>query len=230
MDFQAGYLRSSIGRKTIVGITGLVFFGFVFFHMLGNLQIFQEPDKINSYAAFLQSLGGLLWIARGTLLVAFVLHVYYAIRLSVENRQARPVGYVKNSTIQATLSSRMMALTGLVIFGAVLYHLAHFTLGITDPKDFALKDAQGRHDVYSMVVLGFQNPIVSGAYVLWMFLLASHLRHGVSSVFQTFGLNTSFWAPKTNAFAIAFAILIFIGNSSIPLSILLGYVKLPGAQ
>ncbi|PJZ68376.1 succinate:quinone oxidoreductase [Leptospira perolatii] len=229
MDFQAGYLRSSIGRKTIVGLTGFIFFGFVIIHMLGNLQIYQGQEKINAYSQFLHDLGPLLWVARLILLVSFVVHVYFAIKLSIENRQARPVPYVKKSTVQATLSSRMMALTGLLILGILLYHLAHFTLGMTDPKDFAMVDSKGRHDVYSMVVLGFQNQIVSILYVVWNFILASHLMHGVSSVFQTFGLNTRFWAPKTKALAVSFALLIFIGNTSIPLSILLGYVKLPGA-
>ncbi|TGJ98566.1 succinate dehydrogenase cytochrome b subunit [Leptospira langatensis] len=233
MDFQAGYLRSSIGRKTIVAITGIIFFGFVFLHMLGNLQIFQEPDKINSYAEFLQSLGGLLWLARGILLVAFVLHVYYAIQLSLENKAARPVGYVKNSTIQATLSSRYMALTGLVILSFVIYHLLHFTFGKFQPENFALQETIGdkqRHDVYSMVVLGFKNIYVSVSYIVAMFILAFHLRHGVTSVFQTLGLNTPFWAPKTNAFAILYALTIFIGNSSMPVAVLLNFVKVSGAQ
>ncbi len=233
MDFQAGYLRSSIGRKTIVAITGIIFFGFVFVHMLGNLQIFQEPDKINSYAEFLQSLGGLLWLARGILLVAFVLHVYYAIQLSIENKLARPIGYVKNSTVQATLSSRYMALTGSVILAFVIYHLLHFTLGKIQPENFVLQETIGdkqRHDVYSMVVLGFKNVYVSISYIIAMVLLAFHLRHGVTSVFQTLGFNTPFWAPKTNAFAILFALTIFIGNTSMPLAVLLNFVKVSGAQ
>ncbi|PJZ64775.1 succinate dehydrogenase cytochrome b subunit [Leptospira wolffii] len=233
MDFQAGYLRSSIGRKTIVAITGIIFFGFVFVHMLGNLQIFQEPDKINTYAEFLQSLGGLLWLARGILLVAFVLHVFYAIQLSIENKQARPVGYVKQSTIQATLSSRYMALTGSVILAFVIYHLLHFTFGKIQPENYALQEMIGdksRHDVYSMVVLGFKNIYVSASYIFAMLLLAFHLRHGVASVFQTLGLNTPFWAPKLNAFAILYALTIFIGNTSMPVAVLLNFVKVSGAQ
>ncbi|GBF37418.1 succinate dehydrogenase cytochrome b subunit [Leptospira johnsonii] len=233
MDFQAGYLRSSIGRKTIVAITGIILFGFVFVHMLGNLQIFQEPDKINTYAEFLHNLGGLLWLARGILLAAFVLHVYYALKLSLENKKARPVGYVKESTIQATLSSRYMALTGSVLLAFVIYHLLHFTIGKIQPENFALQETIGdkqRHDVYSMVILGFKNIYVSISYIVAMTLLAFHLRHGVTSVFQTLGFNTPFWAPKTNAFAILYALTIFIGNTSMPVAILLNFVKVPGAQ
>ncbi|EKO32307.1 MULTISPECIES: succinate dehydrogenase cytochrome B subunit, b558 family [Leptospira] len=224
MDFKAGYLRSSIGRKTLVAATGLVYFGFVVVHMLGNLQIFLGQEKINAYGQSLRDIAPLLWVARIILIVSFIIHVFYAIKLSIENKQARPIPYVKKNTVQASLASRTMALTGLLIFSFIVYHLLHFTLGVTNPDHFAMTDAKGRHDIYTMVVLGFQNPIVSGSYIFAMFLLASHISHGVQSVFQTLGLSAPSLSDKIKAGAISFALIIFIGNTSIPLSILLGYV------
>ncbi|EMJ93245.1 succinate dehydrogenase cytochrome B subunit, b558 family [Leptospira alstonii serovar Sichuan str. 79601] len=207
-----------------MAVTGLVYFGFVVVHMLGNLQIFLGQEKINAYGQSLRDIEPLLWVARVILIVSFIIHVYYAITLSIENKQARPVPYAKNNTVQATLASRTMALTGLLIFSFIVYHLLHFTLGVTNPDQFAMTDSKGRHDVYTMVVLGFQNPIVAGSYIFAMFLLASHISHGVASVFQTLGLSTPFLSGKIKAGAILFALFIFVGNTSIPLSIWLGYV------
>ncbi|XDD48877.1 succinate dehydrogenase cytochrome b subunit [Leptospira sp. WS92.C1] len=224
MDLKAGYLRSSIGRKTLVAVTGLVYFGFVVVHMLGNLQIFLGQEKINAYGQSLRDIAPLLWVARIVLIVSFIIHVYYAITLSIENKDARPIAYSKQKTVQASLASRTMALTGLLILSFITYHLLHFTLGVTNPDQFSMTDSKGRHDVYTMVVLGFQNPIVAGSYIIAMILLASHISHGVSSVFQTLGFSTPELSPKIKAGAILFALLIFVGNTSIPLSILLGYV------
>ncbi|PJZ52537.1 succinate:quinone oxidoreductase [Leptospira adleri] len=224
MDLKAGYLRSSIGRKTLVAVTGLVYFGFVVVHMLGNLQIFLGQEKINAYGQALRDIAPLLWVARIILIVSFIIHVYYAITLSIENKKARPVPYSKQNTVQATLASRTMALTGLLILSFLTYHLLHFTLGVTNPDHFAMTDSKGRHDVFTMVILGFQNPIVTGSYIFAMVLLASHISHGVASVFQTLGLSTPSLSGKIKAGAILFALIIFIGNTSIPLSILLGYV------
>ncbi len=126
MDFKAGYLRSSIGRKTLVAATGLVYFGFVVVHMLGNLQIFLGQEKINAYGQSLRDIAPLLWVARIILIVSFIIHVFYAIKLSIENKQARPIPYVKKNTVQASLASRTMALTGL--FNFFLYRISPSSL------------------------------------------------------------------------------------------------------
>jgi succinate dehydrogenase / fumarate reductase cytochrome b subunit len=220
-------VTSSVGRKTIVAVTGLLLILFILVHMLGNWNMFLGPDAMNSYAAKLQSLGGLLWIARIGLIVIFLLHVFFTIQLNIENKQARPIPYKKKDYVRATLTSRNMAVSGLLILAFVIYHLLHYTLGVVQPETFKAKltDAQGRPDVYMMVIYGFRNPIISLSYIIAMLLLAMHLDHAVQSVFQTLGWTTKNIFPKLIRFSRAFAIFIFIGYTLIPLSILLGIIK-----
>jgi succinate dehydrogenase / fumarate reductase cytochrome b subunit len=227
MHLTISYFRSSLGKKLLMAVTGLLFFGFVIGHMLGNLQIFLGPEKINAYAKFLKDLGGLLWAARITLLVSFIVHVVTSIQLTIENNTARGSSYAYQNTIQATLSSRTMRLSALVVLSFVIYHLLHFTLGITNPDFQTLQyNLNGVivHDVYSMVVLGFQNPIVSASYVFAMLLLAMHLSHGISSMVQTLGIDNPKHNPMIKSIANGFAAVIFIGNSSIPLCVLTGII------
>lgn len=220
-------VTSSIGRKTIVAVTGTLLVLFVIVHMLGNWNMFLGPDAMNSYAANLQSLGGLLWLARIGLIVAFVLHIFFAIQLNIENKMARPIPYKKKDYVKATLTSRTMALSGLLILSFVIYHLLHYTLGVVQPETFKanLTDSQGRPDVYMMVIYGFKNPLISISYIIAMFFLAMHLDHAVQSVFQTLGLTTKNIFPKLIRFSRGLAIFIFVGYTLIPLSILLGIIK-----
>lgn len=227
MENKAGFLQASIGKKVVVAVTGVIFFGFVLGHMIGNLQIYLGRDTLNSYAHFLQhDIGSLLWVARIVLILSLVLHVFYTISLNLQNKKARPVGYQSKNWVKATLTSRTMVLSGLVILAFVIYHLLHFTLGVTNPDHFAMKDPQGRHDVYSMVVLGFEMPAIAAAYIIANILLAMHVSHGVSSLFQTLGLALPEYKSRINAFALTFAGIILVGNVSIPLSVLLGVVTL----
>lgn len=157
MNRLTAFSRSSIGRKFIVAITGVILIAFIIGHLLGNLQIFLGPDWINSYAEHLRELGPLLWIVRGILLITVILHIYYTIRLAIDNRRARPDRYVEKDCVKATYASRSMAISGLVVLAFVLYHLAHFTVRVTDPRFALLKaDPLNRYDVYSMMVFGFQ--------------------------------------------------------------------------
>jgi len=234
MSSLAVSLQSSIGRKILVAATGLALLGFVIAHMLGNLQIFLGPDALNGYARSLKDLGPLLWVMRLGLLVVFVVHAVLAVRIAAENRAARPRRYVHAGRIQATTASRTMVVTGLMILLFVLYHLAHFTLGLTHPEHFAQEEivpALGgevaRHDVYSMVVLGFQSPLVSGLYIAAMALLALHLSHAVASVFQTLGWNHPRRETLVRRAGAGLAWLIFLGNTSIPVAVLTGLVDLP---
>lgn len=203
---------------------------FVIGHLLGNLQIFLGPDWINSYAEHLRNLGPFLWIIRGFLLVVVLLHIYYTIQLAIENRRARPERYRRKDTVKATLASRSMAMSGLVLLAFIIYHLLQFTIRVTDPRFLTLpKDPSGHHDVYSMMVLGFSSPLVSGFYILAMLLLALHLSHGSSSFFQSLGLNNHKLAPRLDFGGKIFAWLLFFGYTSIPTAVLLGVVKLhPG--
>ena len=226
MSALSSFSRSSVGKKMIVAITGVVLIAFVIGHLLGNLQIFLGPDWINSYAEHLRALGPILWVIRAFLLINVLLHIFYTISLALENRRARPVHYKKKEHVRATFASRSMALSGLIVLAFILYHLAHFTVRVTDPRFLLLKaDPLNRYDVYSMMVYGFQNYFVSGFYVVGMFLLALHLSHGTSSFFQSLGLNDKKLTPKLATAGRVLAWLIFIGYTSIPVAVLLHLVK-----
>ena len=169
----------------IVAATGIVLILFVIGHLLGNLQIFLGPDWINGYAQHLRDLGPFLWVIRAFLFAAVVAHIYYTVRLAIENRRARPERYRRKETVKASFASRSMVMSGLILFVFIIYHLLHFTVRTTDPRFLTLpKDPLGHYDVYSMMILGFQNWFISGFYILGMFLLALHLSHGSSSFFK----------------------------------------------
>jgi len=209
----------------IVAITGIVLILFVIGHMLGNLQIFLGPDWINSYAQHLRDLGIFLWLIRGFLIIAVVLHIYYTIALTIDNRRARG-DYKEKDYVKASFASRYMWLSGLVVLAFIFYHLAHFTFVVADPRLTRLHpDPLNRHDVYSMMVYGFRQPIVSAFYVLAIWLLMLHLTHGASSFFQSLGLNDKKLTPRLARGARIFAWLIFIGYVSMPIAVLLGWVQ-----
>lgn len=211
----------------IVAATGVVLILFVIGHLLGNLQIFLGPDWINGYARHLRDLGPLLWVIRAFLLAIVLIHIYTTIRLAIENRRARPDRYRRKDTIKATLASRTMIMSGLILLAFIVYHLLQFTVRATDPRFATLPaDPLGHYDVYSMMILGFLSPIVSGFYILAMFLLCLHLSHGLSSFFQSLGLNNQKLAPWLAHAGSIFAWLLFIGYTSIPAAVLLGWVKL----
>src|ERR1700730_13743918 len=190
MNALSAFCHSSIGRKMIVAATGAILILFVIGHLLGNLQIFLGPEWINSYSQHLRDLGPLLWIIRFVLLCTVVLHIYFTILLAIENRRARPDAYIDKENVKASWASRHMVMSGLVVLAFIIYHLAHFTFRKTDRRfDLLQLDPHGHHDVYSMMVYGFQNYFVSAFYVLGLFLLTLHLSHGSSSFFQSLGLN-----------------------------------------
>jgi len=224
--FISQFCHSSVGRKIIVAVTGVVLLFFVIGHLLGNLQIFIGPDWINGYLQHLRDLGPLLWLIRIFLLVTVIIHIYVTIQLAIENRRARPEPYLDREYVKATFASRHMVMSGLIVLAFIIYHLAHFTVRVTDPR-FALLNADplGHYDVYSMMVYGFQNYLVSGFYVLGLFLLALHLSHGSSSFFQSLGLNDKKLTPRLAFGGRIFAWLMFIGYTSIPVAILLGLIK-----
>lgn len=218
--------RSSIGSKVTMAVTGLLLFGFVVAHLIGNLQLLAGPAKINAYAKMLHDLGPLLWVARIGLLAIFALHVATAVRLARENRAARPVGYRKQATIQATFASRSMVLTGLSLLAFVIYHLLHFTLGVTNPGYFAMKQAgAGGFDVHAMVSASFQSVPIALAYVAFMVVLFFHLAHGIQSLFQSLGLRHARYTALIDKLSYVFAALVAGGNVFLALSVQLGIVK-----
>jgi succinate dehydrogenase / fumarate reductase cytochrome b subunit len=245
MNQFGALFRSSIGRKFLMALTGLVLVGFVTGHLVGNLQIFAHPDKINGYAHFLQSLGPVLWVVRLFLLACVGIHVWAAISLALENRTARgPQGYGVNKWLQAVFASRYMKHTGLVVLAFIVYHLAHFTVGAAQAGTFktALPEytmtgdfhllgfpvvaaGQHVHDVYSMVYLGFTHPIVSIFYIVAVGLLTLHLLHGMDSMFQTAGFRNHRWSAGLRRVVALFCLAYFLGNLAIPGAILAGLVK-----
>lgn len=208
-----------------MAVTGVLLLGFVVGHLLGNLQIFLGQEQLNAYAATLHGMPALLWGARLGLLVIVGLHIWAAVVLTLENRRARPEGYRKPGTLQASYASRTMRYSGIIVLAFIIYHLLHFTAQVTHPEYSELRDQADRHDVYGMVIAGFSSPLVSGFYILSMFLLAMHLSHGISSMLQTMGLRNSGTRSMIGSISWGFAALIFIGNISIPLAVLFGFIQ-----
>ena len=230
MNIVANLFSSSLGRKYVMAISGAALFLFVVGHLLGNLQIFLGPDQINAYGNFLQTTPEILWPARIGLLASVALHIWSAVTLAKENKAARPVPYATWDSTAASYASRTMLMSGLIIGGFVIYHLLHFTvqakpINFTGQDFVAFHDAKGRHDVYRMMITGFSYPLVSGFYVLATALLCLHLSHGTSAMFQSVGWKNQVYGPLIDRFAKITAWVIFLGYSSIPVAVLLGFGK-----
>lgn len=223
VNFPTGGLRfwqTTVGKKAIMAITGFILFGFVVGHLLGNLQIFEPPEKINHYAAFLRSVPNLLWTARITLLISVILHIWSSWQLWLLQRAARPIGYVKKSNLNSTYASRTMLWSGPIILAFVIFHLLHLTFGTVHPGG-----PFDERNVYNNVVTGFQVWPVSLFYIIAMIMLCYHLYHGLWSMFQSLGLSHPVYTPWLQRLAKVVAILIAVGNISIPVAILAGFIK-----
>jgi succinate dehydrogenase / fumarate reductase cytochrome b subunit len=218
MTWLSSFLGSSIGRKAVMAVTGLVVFGFVLGHMAGNMLLYLGPHALNGYAERLHSMPALLWGARLTLLACTVLHVWAATVLTLTNWRARPVGYLERDSLAASYASRTMIWSGPLLGAFVAYHLAHFTLGSVHPHFVP-------GDVYQNVVSGFQVPLVSGFYVVAMLGLGLHLYHGVWSMLQSLGLNHPRFNTARKVAAALFALALVLGNISFPLAVLAGLVR-----
>ncbi|MCR9243677.1 MAG: succinate dehydrogenase cytochrome b subunit [bacterium] len=225
MNWMLDYWRSSIGGKVTMAITGLLLFGFLVGHLAGNLLLLSGPEAMNEYAAFLKSKGALLWVVRCGLLAVFVLHVITGIRLARENRNARPIAYARPDTIQASLASRSMVFTGLSTLVFVVYHLLHFTVGVTNPEHFTMETSAGGHNVYGMVTASFSVVGIALAYVAFQVVLFFHLAHGVQSLAHTLGLHHERFTPMIKTASVGVAALITGGNIFLVLSVLLGIVE-----
>jgi len=222
---------SSIGKKWIVALTGLVLVAYVLGHLAGNLQIFlPNKARINAYGAFLHSLGPMLWAIRAFLIACFVIHIVTTIQLAIENRRARPERYEGARYKRATWEGRSMVMSGLIVFCFVVFHILHFTTNTIRP-DFAnlkemMPDGTERHDVFRMVVLGFQSWPASCFYILGMILLCMHLSHGFGSLVQTLGLNSTRLAPWLERGGRVLAVIICLGYIAIPIAVMTGFLHL----
>ena len=219
--------RSSVGAKVVMALSGVALLGFVLVHMAGNLQVFQGQEVLNNYGVVLRHFPIILWSLRFGLLVSFVLHVVSGLRLFFLNRAARPIPYTKAASVQTKISARSMVLSGLSLFAFVLYHLAHFTFGLTHPELSALRDRLGQPDIYSVVIQSFQSPLVAVPYIVAMGLLGLHLSHGASSMFQSLGINHPKYNPLIVKLGPALALLIVVGNCSMPVAALCGLIGRP---
>lgn len=226
MSWFSRYLTSSVGGKHLVGLTGLFLVLFVLQHMIGNLLVFAGPDALNGYAVGLKSLGHgvVVWLARGGLLALALAHVVRSLMLAAANRRARPTAYVKYKPVRSKFYQRWMATTGTLILVFVVYHLLHFTFGLTNPDHFHALDAEGRHDVYRMVILGFQQPVIAVSYIVAMLLLCMHLAHGASSFFQSLGWKHPKYDGVIEKVGPIVALVVFVGNVSMPVAVLAGVI------
>jgi succinate dehydrogenase / fumarate reductase cytochrome b subunit len=188
--------------------------------MLGNLQVFEGPEKLNAYGHFLHSVPEILWAVRIVLLASVVLHIWASVQLAVRKTKARPVGYAKKDNVASSYASRTMYWSGPILLAFIIYHLLHLTAGVVHPGgDFV------EGDVYHNVVAGFQVWWVSAWYIFSMILLGLHIRHGAWSMFQSVGINHPRHTPILNKAAAVLAVVIVLGYISIPLSILIGLVR-----
>jgi succinate dehydrogenase / fumarate reductase, cytochrome b subunit len=245
MDLLRNLFGSTIGRKLIMAVTGVVLIAFVVGHMVGNLQVFEDPDRINGYSHFLQSLGPALWAVRIFLLLCVTLHIWAATVLALQDHRARgDEPYKVKRWIQATVASRYMRWTGYIVLAFILYHLAQFTFGIAQPGSFkanlahytmrgdyhilgftAVRAGTEVLDVRSMVIRGFENPVVALFYIVAVGLLSLHLLHGADSLFQTLGWRNHRWERALRIVVTACCAAYFLGNLAIPGGVLVGVLR-----
>ncbi len=221
--------RSSVLTKIAMAVSGLGIIGFLIAHVAGNLLIFAGAEKINAYGQGLRDLGPLLWALRGGIIVMFGVHIWSAIVLADRNRSARPQSYKVKKPIKSTLFSRTMMISGLTVLAFVSFHLLHYTFGLVQPEYFnasyKLHDGRTVHDVYTMIIYGFQNPFYTVVYIICMNLVGWHLSHAVTSMLQTLGLNNPRYNGVFKKAGPAFAVVIVVAYLSIPLSVMFGVLK-----
>ena len=214
------FYRSAVGKKWVMALTGIAIMGFVFFHAVGNLKVYLGAEDFNHYGEFLRELlvpllprTVFLWLMRSGLVVAFVLHIHSAYSLTRMNRRARGGGYEQSRDWQAaTIASRTMRWTGVIIGLFIVFHLADLTWGTVNP-DYV------RGDVYRNFLATFSRPGVAAIYIVANLTLAIHLFHGAWSMFQSLGLNNPKWNSWRRSFAIGFAGLIAVINLSFPIAV-----------
>ena len=222
----ADFYGSAIGKKYVMAITGIVLMGYVLAHMIGNLKLYMGEAEMNAYGEWLRVIGypalpeaGLLWMMRLALIAAFVLHIHAAYSLTMMNRRARPVRYQsKQDFIAADFAGRTMRWTGVIIALFVIFHLLDLTTGQANP-DFA------HGEVYGNVVASFSRPLVAIFYLIANLALGFHLYHGAWSLFQSMGWNNRRFNHWRRYFAVAFAVIVTVGNLSFPIAVMTGIVS-----
>lgn len=225
MTWFGSFYRSALGKKAVMAVTGIIFWGYVLIHMLANLKLFGGAEMFNGYAEWVRHVGhpampaySLLWIARIVLFGSLLLHVHAAVTLTRLNWRARPERYTKKGVVQAGLSERTMRWSGVALLLFVIYHILHLTTG-TAHQEFIPGDA------FHNSVAAFDTWWVTTIYVLASVLVGMHLYHGLWSMFQSLGWNHPRYNPWRRTFAVVFSILVGVGFMIPPLSVLLGAVR-----
>jgi succinate dehydrogenase / fumarate reductase cytochrome b subunit len=246
MSWFGEVYRSAVGKKAVMAVTGIILFGFVLVHMLGNLKLYEGPQVLNSYAGFLRTVGspaiptsGLLWLVRVVLIVAVILHIWAAWQVTLMSRAARPQHYARRDFVAASYASRTMRWGGVIILLFVIYHLLDLTFGVVNP-DFKttvlrkvvvgsdqrmLIQQMEVSDVYHNVVASFSVWWIAAFYIVAQVALGFHLYHGMWSLFQSLGWNHPRFNAWRRGFATAFAWIITVGNISFPLAVLAGVIR-----
>ncbi|GLH66810.1 succinate dehydrogenase cytochrome b subunit [Geothrix edaphica] len=214
-----GFLASSVGRKVVMAATGVILFGFVTVHMLGNLTSYMGAEAMNHYAEFLHTMihGMGIWVFRAVLLTAAGLHIWAAVSLTLDNRAARPVGYRNQHTQASTWASRTMRWSGFILAAFIVYHLLHLTTGTVHP-------AFDHSNPYANFVNGFKVPAAAGFYIVAQLCLGLHMWHGVWSCTQSFGLAHPRYDSLRRNFATGLTVLVVGVNISYPIAVLTGFI------
>jgi len=221
------FYRSTVGKKIIMAVTGLIGIGFVILHVVGNLQAFAGREKINSYSALLHGPGAeLLWVLRVILIAAVILHVLMAVQLTQRARAARPASYKVRDPQVSTIASRTMRWGGFLLLAFIIFHLLHFTTRQVDPGHWAHRsDAAGRYDIYGNIVASFRIWWVSALYLAAMVALGLHMWHGVWSFGRSLGVARPSGKPLRRRVAPILAIGLWLGFSAVPIAVLLGAIR-----
>jgi succinate dehydrogenase / fumarate reductase, cytochrome b subunit len=214
-------LDTSVGKKVALAVSGVILFGFVIGHMLGNLQVLEGPEVFNAYAEGIKSKPVLLWGVRAVLLASVLVHTAIVLELYGKSIAARPVGYKVKKNIATSYAALMMKFTGPLLLVYIIFHLAHFTFPGTSLGDY--DHVPG--DVYANFVNAFQIPWVVAVYVFANLMLGFHLYHGAFSMLQSVGLNHPRYNKRLKYAARGLAFLVTAGNVFLPFTVLLGLVK-----
>jgi succinate dehydrogenase / fumarate reductase, cytochrome b subunit len=231
MSWFVTYVRSSVGAKHVMAVTGLLLVLFAIQHAIGHLIMFGGRTAYNEYAHWAQGLGhgAIKWVVRGGLLFLLVVHVAAGIRLASLNRAARPERYRVYRAVRTTPWARTMIFTGLATLAFLVYHILHFTVGMVQPEYFRMRDPDNYYDAYVMFVRGFQEPWILGSYLVGMTLLLPHLAHGISSLFQSLGLKHKKYDRLIDRGGPALALALYVTYVVPPIMVAAGVIKLPGA-
>ncbi len=214
------FWRSTIGRKIVMAVTGIIGIGFVLAHITGNMLVFKGPDAINSYSHFLHGPGAeLLWVARVVLILAVILHVAAAYSLTRQSHTARPDGYAMRVPQASTLASRFMRWGGVLLLIFIVFHILHFTTGTFSPGGPFVEG-----DVYHNVVQAFHVWWVALFYMVSMVFLGLHLYHGAWSSFRTLSIAGDSSHPLHHRVSAVIAVVVWLGFTLVPLGVLLGWV------